>query len=163
LSKPSFRLLPVPKQYLTAATTGFVFQVGLALTTAQAQSAFALTGKVSSAAEPVMEGVVVSVRKDGSVITISVVTEEKGQYNFPAERLEHGHYSISTRAVGYDLDGPRTAVVTAGQVVTADLRLKPTRNLSAQLTNAEWLISMPGSEEQKSFLTVTPATLSSGS
>ena len=37
---------------------------------------------------------------------------------------------------------------------TADIAitLKPTRKLADQLTNAEWLISMPGTDEQKRFL-----------
>jgi virginiamycin B lyase len=135
----------------TAATAAVLLQLGLAAP-ALAQSAAALAGKVSSAAEPVMEGVVVSAKKDGSTITISVVTDDKGQFSFPTARLEPGHYTLSARAVGYELDGPKAADVTAGQAVTADIKLKPTRNLSHQLTNAEWMMSMPGSDEQKSFL-----------
>ncbi|HEY6259625.1 MAG TPA: carboxypeptidase regulatory-like domain-containing protein [Xanthobacteraceae bacterium] len=124
----------------------------LQLAVAQGQSAVALSGTVSSAAEPVMEGVVVSARRDGSTITVSVVSDDKGRYSFPAARLAPGHYSIGIRAAGYDLDGPPAADVTAGQAATADLKLKPARNLSAQLTDAEWLMSMPGTEEQKAFL-----------
>ena len=135
----------------TAATAAILFQFGLAAP-ALAQSAAVLAGKVSSAAEPVMEGVVVSAKKDGSTITVSVVTDDKGQFSFPAARLEPGHYTLSARAVGYDLDGPKAADVTAGQAATADIKLKPTRNLSSQLTNAEWMMSMPGSDEQKAFL-----------
>jgi virginiamycin B lyase len=135
----------------TAATAAVLLQLGLAAP-AFAQSAAALAGKVSSAAEPVMEGVVVSAKKDGSTITISVVTDEKGQFSFPAARLEPGHYTLSARAVGYELDGPKAADVTAGQAATADIKLKPTRNLSSQLTNAEWMMSMPGTDAQKSFL-----------
>src|SRR5438105_9766485 len=136
----------------TAATAAVMLQLGLALAPAQAQSAVALAGKVSSAAEPVMEGVAVSAKKDGSTITVSVITNEKGEYSFPADRLEPGHYSIGARAVGYDLDGPKAADVGGSQAATADLTLKATRNLTSQLTNAEWMMSMPGSDEQKSFL-----------
>ena len=135
----------------TAATAAVLFQLGLAAPV-HAQSTSALAGKVSSAAEPVMEGVVVSAKKDGSTITISVVSDEKGEYSFPAARLEPGHYTLSARAVGYDLDGPKAADVTAGQAATADIKLKPARNLASQLTNAEWMMSMPGADEQKAFL-----------
>ena len=135
----------------TAAGAALLFQVGFAAP-ALAQSAAALTGSVSSAAEPVMEGVVVSAKKDGSTITVSVVTDDKGRYGFPAGRLEPGHYTLSARAVGYDLDGPKTIDVAAGQAAVADIKLKPARNLSSQLTNAEWMMSMPGSDEQKAFL-----------
>src|SRR5450432_2634896 len=138
------------RNILLASSAAILLQLGAA--PAQAQSAVALTGKVSSAAEPVMEGVVVSAKKDGSTITVSVVTDDKGQYSFPAARLEPGHYTIRIRAAGYDLDGPSAADVMVGQPAIADLKLKPTRNLSAQLTDAEWLMSMPGTEEQKTFL-----------
>ena len=43
-------------------------------------------------------------------------------------------------------------VVSAGQAASASFKPKPTRNLSAQLADAEWLMSMPGTEEQKAFL-----------
>ena len=56
-----------------------------------AQSAAALSGEVSSAKEGVMEGVVVSARKDGSTITVSVVSDDKGHFSFPASRLDPGH------------------------------------------------------------------------
>ena len=79
------------------------------VTGAQAQNAggaAALSGQVSSTEEGAMEGVLVSARRDGSTITVTVVSDDKGRYSFPAERLEPGHYTISIRAVGYDLDGP---------------------------------------------------------
>jgi virginiamycin B lyase len=134
---------------ITAATSVALFVLPL---TARAQAPAALTGQVSSAKEGAMEGVVVSAKKAGGTITVSVVSDEKGQYNFPAERLEPGHYTLSARAAGYDLDGPKAADVAAGQAATADIKLKPTRNLPRQLTNAEWMLSMPGSDEQKAFL-----------
>ena len=74
---------------------------------AQAQSA-ALAGQVSSAAEPAMEGVLVSAKKADSTVTVTVVSDGKGRYSFPADRLEPGRYTISIRAIGYKLDGPKT-------------------------------------------------------
>ena len=89
---------------------------------AQAQSA-ALTGQVSSADEAAMEGVLVSAKKAGSAVTVTVVTNEQGRYAFPADRLDPGSYTISIRAIGYKLDGPKTAEVAAGAAATADLKL----------------------------------------
>src|SRR6185312_11059827 len=122
-----------------------------ASTPALAQTA-ALSGEVSSAQEGLMEGVVVSAKKDGSTITVSVFSDAKGHFGFPAARLEPGHYAVAIRATGYVLDGPRDVTLAAGQESKLALKLKPARNLSGQLTNAEWLISMPGSDEQKRFL-----------
>src|ERR1700726_108445 len=81
---------------------------GLLLATAvQAENGVALTGKVTSAQEPTMEGVLVSAKLDGSNITTTVVTNEQGVYSFPAARLAPGHYTITTRAIGYKLDGKK--------------------------------------------------------
>ena len=70
-----------------------------------ALSQSALSGKVASQKEGAMEGVVVSARREGSTITVSVVTDAQGRYAFPAGRLEPGKYTLRARATGYDLDG----------------------------------------------------------
>src|SRR5262245_16294272 len=110
----------------------------------QAQAPVALTGQVSSAAEGAMEGVVVSAKREGTTITVSVITDAKGQFAFPAARLEPGRYSLAIRAVGYELDGPKSADVAAGKATSTDIKLRPTRNLPKQLSNAEWFASFPG-------------------
>ena len=122
------------------------------LVPASAQSAAALAGHVSSAEEGMMEGVVVSARKDGSTVTYSVVSDDQGHFSFPASKLDPGHYTLAARAVGYDLDGPTSVDVTSGAPADADMKLKKTKNLSHQLTNAEWMLSVPGTEEQKTSL-----------
>src|SRR5438128_1045389 len=119
---------------------------------AQAQTPPALSGQVTSAEEGSMEGVVVSAKKDGSTISVSVVTNAQGRFAFPAARLEPGHYTLKARAAGYELDGARAADVAAGQEARAEITLRKVKNLSAQLTNGEWLTSMPGTLEQKRFL-----------
>jgi hypothetical protein len=78
-----------------------------------------------------------------------VVTNDQGRYSFPAGRLDAGHYALSTRAAGYDLEGPNAADVAPGAPANVDLKLRKTKNLSRQLTNAEWMMSMPGSDDDK--------------
>jgi len=117
-----------------------------------AQTTAALTGQVSSAEEGLMEGVVVSAKRDGSTISVSVVTDAHGRFAFPAARIEPGHYTLKARAAGYELDGAREADVATGGVAAADIKLRKVKNLSAHLTNAEWMLSMPGTDEQKRFL-----------
>jgi streptogramin lyase len=118
----------------------------------RAQAGVALTGRVTSDEEGPMEGVVVTARKEGSPISISVVTDDRGRYNFPNAKLESGDYALRIRAIGYELLGPAGVDVRGGVTATADIKLKPTNNLAAQLTNAEWVASMPGSDQQKKFL-----------
>src|SRR5438876_10439542 len=86
-----------------------------------AASAQALSGQVSSAQEGAMQGVLLSVKKEGSTIATTVVTNDKGQYSFPADRLEPGKYAIAIRAAGYVLDGPKSVDIAAGGKATADI------------------------------------------
>jgi virginiamycin B lyase len=116
-----------------------------------AQTGPALTGKVTAGPEP-LEGVLVSARKDGSTVTVTVVSDKDGRYSFPAGRLEPGQYSLRIRATGYDLDQSAAVAVAADKTATADLALHKTDDLASQLTNAEWLASMPGTDAQKGQL-----------
>jgi hypothetical protein len=118
----------------------------LTLAPAQAQTAAALSGQVSSAAEAVMEGVLVSAKREGSTITTTVVSNDKGQFSFPADRLAPGHYNISIRAAGYSLAGPKTVDIAAGAAATADIKLEKAKNAASQLSNTEWLLSAPGDD-----------------
>jgi streptogramin lyase len=135
----------------SAGVFGLLVHAGLSAG-ALAQSAPVLAGQVTSAEEGPMEGVLVSAKKQSSTITLTVVTDAKGQYSFPADRLDPGHYAIAIRAVGYNLDGP-TAVDVAGGGVRADIKLVKTKNLANQLSNAEWLISAPGPDNLKANMT----------
>jgi virginiamycin B lyase len=109
----------------------------------------ALVGRVTSTAEGAMEGVLVSARRDGSPITVTVVSGADGRYAFPTDRLTPGHYTLRIRATGYTLGTPAEADVHAGMTATADLALDTVADISGQLTSTEWLMSMPGTPEQK--------------
>jgi virginiamycin B lyase len=128
-----------------ASGAGIAFQRGHAA----AEASIALSGQVTSAEEGPMEGVLVSAKKAGSTITTTVVTDEKGHYSFPGSRLEPGHYALRVRAAGYDLEGPNAIDIGASDPVAANLKLRKTADLAAQLSNAEWLVSFPGTAEQK--------------
>jgi streptogramin lyase len=107
-----------------------------------------LSGSVSSAQEGAMEGVLVSAQKAGSPITVTVVSDAHGRFRFPDGRLSPGHYALRIRAEGYDLDGPQSVDLGATSADIA-IKLRPTSDLAAQLTNTEWLMSMPGTDAQK--------------
>jgi streptogramin lyase len=120
----------------------------LTLISVQAQTSVSLNGQVSSAEEGAMEGVLVSAKKDGSNVTTTVVSNTKGEFSFPAGRIEPGKYTITVRAAGYNLGGPKTIDVGAGSGTTADIKLAKARGIP-QLSSAEWLISVPGDEKFK--------------
>ncbi len=117
---------------------------------AQKHGPAALTGTVSSTQEGKMEGVVVSAKRPGSTIMVSVSTNAKGEFSFPESRLAPGTYDITMRAAGYTLK-PTKATIDAEGSAKLDLKLaKASPDLLAlQLTNSEWVQSAPGTPEQK--------------
>jgi virginiamycin B lyase len=118
-------------------------------TQTQAAAAPALSGTVSSAEDGALEGVVVSAKK--GVVTVSVVSDGKGAFRFPAGRLPPGDYAISIRAAGYDLAGPQT-VSLGNAPVDLPLKLAKAKDLAAQLTNLEWMLSVPGTDQEKRLI-----------
>src|SRR3984893_14382289 len=98
-SPPEFHRLPqettMDPRHLMASAGLALSLTRLVLAAAQAQGAAALTGQVTAAEEGPMEGVLVSARKDGGNITVTVVSDQKGAYSFPAGRLDPGHYTIA--------------------------------------------------------------------
>jgi streptogramin lyase len=116
---------------------------------AHAAAPATLHGHVASAEEGAMEGVLVTVKKEGSTIALTVVSDARGEYAFPAGRLGSGKYAVKIRAVGYDLDGASSVDVVKGHDQALDLKLVPTRDLAAQLSSAEWVASAPGTEKER--------------
>ncbi len=139
-----------------AALAAVLLQAGLSTASANDQTPAALSGQVTADADGTkaspMEGVVVTAHKDGSIVAVSVTTDATGRYAFPENRLQPGHYTLAIRAVGYDLSAPAATDVVAEDLVVANLTLVPTKNLAGELTNAEWMMSIPGTEQQKAFL-----------
>jgi virginiamycin B lyase len=141
---------------LAAAVAASLCQATAPSARAGEQSQAAIAGQVTSAAEGTMEGVVVTAHQQGSIVSVSVVTDAKGHYAFPESRLRPGHYTLKIRAAGYDLSAPAEADVVTEQTSNVDLKLVPTKNLPGQLTDADWMMSMPGTDDQKAaFLNCT--------
>lgn len=116
------------------------------------QPAPALKGTVSSKAEGLMEGVLVNARRQAGTVTVTVVSDARGNYSFPADRLAAGTYDLSVRAVGYELRSPRQVSISAHETSRANLKLDKVADVSVQLSNAEWMLSVPGRPDQKAIL-----------
>jgi streptogramin lyase len=139
--------------FLATAIFGLsVLCAGLQTASAQSAAPVALAGQVSSQEEGPMEGVLVSATAANSTITVTVVSDEHGRYSFPRKSVEPGQYTLRIRAAGYDLVDPGTVEITNQKTATADLKLQKAKNLSAQLSSAEWINSFPGTDSQKAFL-----------
>ena len=112
----------------------------------------ALTGVVSSPEEGNMEGVLVSAKRAGSTITVTVASDAQGRYAFPRARMEPGSYTVRIRATGYELAAPAAVTVADHDAAQLDLKLRKVQDLSTQLTNGEWFMSWPGGAEIKNGL-----------
>src|SRR5262249_20569470 len=135
--------------YILGMTTALALPLGATTLSADERAPAALTGQVTSQAEGAMEGVVVTAREDNSIVSTSVTSDAAGRYVFPENRLEPGRYTIAIRAISYELGGPATANVVAEQTAQVDLKLKKTGHLASQLSNAEWMMSIPSTQEQQ--------------
>ena len=141
------RRFSCPRFVLPAPVWALLLLVWLAA--AAAADTLALSGVVASAEDGALEGVLVSARRDGAPVTVTVVSDAAGRYGFPAARLEPGRYRLSIRAIGYVLAAPAQADIVAGTETRSTLQLTRTRDPSPQLTNSEWLASWPGTADDK--------------
>ena len=136
---------------LFAVAVAVVLAVGVALKAAEPAPA-ALTGIVTSQEEGAMEGVLVSAKRGGATMTVTVLTDASGRYSIPHDRLQPGAHVLTIRAAGYELEGPASATVTADKTAAQDLRLRKAQDLSTQLSNGEWFQSWPGRTDIKNGL-----------
>ncbi len=139
------------------ALAAILLQIAPARFHAQAQTASALSGGEITSAEEGPMG-----RRRGQREEGRLHDDQHRRYQqrcgplwlFLPRDSSRGHYTLKARAASYELDG---AVAPAGCRLRpgkprADIKLKKAEYLSAQLTNAEWLMSIPGTEKQKQFL-----------
>ena len=108
-----------------------------------------LTGVVTSDVEGRMGGVLVTARPQGANMTVTVISDDQGRYAFPPGKLQPGKYTLTIRAVGYELAGQTAAEIKPSGAAHADIKLVKTKDLASQLTGAEWMMSIPGNEKQK--------------
>ena len=101
----------MPKSRLYASVSAAILAGFLFAAPAHAQAPASLSGVVSSQKEGPMEGVVLTVKKEGSNINISVISDDKGRFSFPASKVGPGKYTLSIRAVGYDLESSKSIEV----------------------------------------------------
>ena len=98
-----------------------------------------------------MEGVVVSAKKNGSTIAISVISDATGNFIFPDAKLEPGKYTLASARSASSLMVRRRSMLPKPAPPVA-IKLKKAGNLANQLTSGEWMASFPGTPQQKHFM-----------
>ena len=131
---------------IAACTVGFI------LISLQSSHAAELHGVVSSSAEGMMEGVLVTARREGSTISHTVATRADGTFSFSGDILSAGKHVLSVRAIGYEIDGAVPSVTISNEAARSVLKLRKVADIVPQVTNAEWIASMPGGINDKKQL-----------
>ena len=98
-----------------------------------------LPGTITDATGETMEGVVVSVRADGSNLTTSVYTDADGIYVFP--RMDPQPFQLRAQAVSY-LAG-RADARPSGAVYRHDFVMQSIEHFEAQLPGDRWVAALP--------------------
>ena len=110
----------------------------------RAEADVLLSGPVSSGAGEKMEGVAVSARAEGQNFTTSVFTDEQGGFYFPP--LAEGKYRVWAQAVGFDAG--RAEINLSGSGKKQDFQLKPTKDVTKQLSGDQWVAALPADTPQ---------------
>ena len=97
-------------------------------------------GAVRSADGKALEGVGVSARASGQTFTTTVYTDLQGRYSFPA--LDSGHYQIFAQAVGFTLN-KADLDLAPGRRAQQNFTMSPFKDISKQLSGAEWMAALP--------------------
>jgi len=109
-----------------------------------------LTGTISSASGQKLDGVTVSAKMEGSTITTSIYTDEKGSYYFPP--LPAGKYKVWAQALGFETAKSSVDLTTARR---QDLVLKeitdPERRYR-QLPSEAVIAALPEATEQDALM-----------
>jgi streptogramin lyase len=144
-------MMPRYSLLLASAATLLMWAAVPAVQPVTAQSGpSGLSGRVSSARESRMEGVLVTAKRVGSTMSTTVVSGADGSYSFPQGRLQAGKHEVTIRATGYVMPAA-TIDVPAGGNGRLDLALTPANvlELALQMTDPEWLASYPLDDQTK--------------
>ena len=98
-----------------------------------------LTGTITDGAGETMEGVVVSVRAEGSNLTTSVYTDADGVYVFP--RMDPAQVQLRAQAVSYA--AARADPRPSGAVHRHDFVMRSIEHFEAQLPGDRWVAALP--------------------
>ena len=138
-----------------AAAAGFVMALAAAYAyfgaaETRAQGTSLLEGKVVSTGGAAVAWVPVRAHRANSNMTVSVYTNGRGEYSFPAwSDVAPGEYSVAIQLPDFEpltRDGVALAV---GKTTRVDLTLQPRQPTIATATPAEIVAALPGTDEQR--------------
>ncbi len=109
-----------------------------------------LAGKVASSSGQPLAGVPVRAHRENSNIAVTVYTNGRGDYSFPAwSELSAGSYSMSINLPDFEAVRQQAVKLSAEKTARMDFTLKSRQPSIADATAAEIVAALPGTNEQK--------------
>jgi streptogramin lyase len=113
-----------------------------------------LGGRITTSDKQAVSGIPIRAHRDGTNITVSVYTNGRGEYSFPAwSDLSPGSHSVAIALPDFEPVNQEGLTLTRGKTVRLDLTLQPRQPSLADATAAEIAMAEPGTDDQKFLLT----------
>jgi hypothetical protein len=113
-----------------------------------------LGGRITTSGKQGVSGIPIRAHRDDTNITVSVYTNSRGEYSFPAwSDLSSGSYSVAIVLPDFEPVNREGVTLTAGKTVRLDLTLQPRQPSIADATGAEIAMGEPGTDDQRFLLT----------
>ena len=144
---PAGRTVALAAVALAAAYAYF----GATQTYAQgAQGTALLEGKVVSSGGAAVAAIPVRAHRANSNMTVSVYTNSRGEYSFPAwSDVAPGSYSVVIQLPDFQPLTRDGVTLAAGKTTRVDLTLQPRQPTLADASASEIVAALPGTDEQK--------------
>ena len=113
-----------------------------------------LGGRVGTSDKQAVSGIPIRAHRDDTNITVSVYTNSRGEYSFPAwSDLSPGSYSVAIVLPDFEPVNRQGVTLTPGNTVRLDLTLQSRQPSIADATAAEIAMAEPGTDDQRFLLT----------
>ena len=154
-------VLSGPYWFTTAAQSGHKLLGGPRGVVRSAKNIKPLTGTGFQGGEP-LEGIGVQLISLKTAIRTTVYSDEEGRYEFP--KLDSGFYPLRiTRPLDYrpyqresiPIDGATQLQDIVLERVSKNEFLPPTSEILPQLTDAEWMLNLPGTGQEKRVFNIS--------
>ena len=112
-----------------------------------------LGGRVVSSSGQPLAGIPVRAHRESSNITVSVYTDRRGDYSFPAwSDLSAGSFSVAIELPDFEPIGKEAVTLAAGKTARLDFALQSRQPSITDATASEIVAALPGTDDQKHLL-----------
>src|SRR6266849_131769 len=113
-----------------------------------------LGGRITTSDKQAASGIPIRAHRDDTNITVSVYTNSRGEYSFPAwSDLSPGSYSVAIVLPDFEPVNREGVMLTAEKTVRLDLTLQRRQPSLVDATAAEIAMAEPGTDDQRFLLT----------